>query len=85
MKKEQLIALDKSFKQLEELQDVYERIKKGNLSLYLNTTYSKIIDPILYDILQKYKNFVIEDLKKEIRKRETELESISIFQLNKLV
>ena len=72
-------------KGLEELKSFYERSKKENVSLALCTTYSNIIDTILHDILQKYKKFVIDDLKEEINKRETELESISIFQLNKLV
>lgn len=59
--------------------------KKGRLSLYLSGAYSNTIDHILKDIVQKYEKLVIEDLEQEIKKRETELESISILQLNKLV
>lgn len=51
MKKEQLKSLDEKFKKLEALQSVYERIKKTHL-LCLSCTYSDIIEPILYDILQ---------------------------------
>lgn len=85
MKREQLQALDKKFKQLEELKSFYERSKKENVSLAFCATCSNTIDQILHDILQKYKKFAIDDLEKEINKRETELESISIFQLNKLI
>lgn len=85
MKIEQLEELNKKFEQLEELQRVYERIEKRNSSLYFSGTYSQVIDHILKHIVQKYEKLVIEDLKEEIKKLETELESISIVKLNKLV
>lgn len=42
-----------------------------------NEVFNKLAD--------KYAVNIIEDLKKEISKRETELESLSILQLNNLV
>ena len=74
-----LEALNKIFKQKEELENLLNRFEKNEFEIC-------VIDPngyvrynsLLYDIMKKYEVNIIEDLKSEIKKRETELENINI-------
>ena len=85
MTKEQLNALNKMFNQLEELEKLFRRYELGRLNLCVNIDGFTVDNEILNKIARKYTVSVVEDLKEEIKKRKTELESISVLQLNKLV
>jgi hypothetical protein len=85
MKKEQLEALVKIFNQQENLQSFLERFEKNELEICVRDPNGYVrYNDLLYDIMKKYKVNIIEDLKEEIKKRETALEGISIIKLDKL-
>lgn len=82
MKIEQLEALNKIFKQKEELKFLLKRFEKNEFEICVRDPNGFVrYNSLLYDIMKKYKVNIIEDLKAEIKKRETELESLSILQL----
>lgn len=85
MKIEQLDALKEMFSQLEKLKRFLKLYEKDRLMIVASIDGFTISDDILNKIVKKYTKNVVEDLKEEIKKRETELESISIVKLNKLV
>lgn len=86
MKIEQLEALNKLYKQKEELKFLLKRFEKNEFEICVRDPNNYVqYNFLLYDIMKKYKVNIIEDLKNEIKRRETALESISILQLNKLI
>ena len=82
---EQLTALNVMYKQLEELQKLLIGYEQGRMKLGARVDGFTVENEVFNKIADKYAVNIIEDLKKEISKRETELESLSILQLNNLV
>lgn len=82
---EQLKVLNDEFNQLEELKRFHRRYEEGRLALSVTIDGFTRENKILNSIVKKHTQKVIEDLEKEIKKRETELESLNILQLNKIV
>lgn len=82
---EQLDALKEMFRQLEELKNLRRRYGQGRMKIGARVDGYTVENEVFNRIADKYAVNIIEDLKEEIKKRETELESISILQLNKLV
>lgn len=82
---EQLNVLNAEFKQLEELKKIIRRYKDDRLVFGVRVDGFSVDNEILNKITKKYAIYVIEELKEEIKKRETELDSLSILQLNKIV
>lgn len=85
MKIGQLTALNIMFKQLEELKNLLSKYELGRMKVGARVDGYTVDNEIFNKIADKYAVNIIEDLKEEIKKREAELESISILQLNKLV
>ena len=82
---EQLTSLNVMYKQLEELQKLLRRYELGRMKVGARVDGFTVENEVFNKLADKYAVNIIEDLKKEISKRETELESLSILQLNKLV
>lgn len=83
---EQLEALNGVFEQLEDLKSQLKRFENNEFEICVRNPNGYVCyNSLLYDIMKKYKVNIIEDLKNEIKKRETVLEGISILQINKLV
>ena len=82
---EQLTALNVAYKQLEELQELLRRYEQGRMKVVARVDGFTVQNEVFNKLADKYAVNIIEDLKKEISKRETELESLSILQLNNLV
>jgi hypothetical protein len=83
---EQLEMLKGVFEQLEDLKYQLKRFENNEFEICVRDPNGHVrYNSLLYDIMKKYKVNIIEDLKNEIKRRETALESISIVQLNKLV
>lgn len=87
MTKEELQALNELFKQEEDLKNYLRRYEQDRDSFVLCARVEgcTIDNKIVNKIVKKYTVNIIEDLKEEIKRRETAIESISILQLNKLV
>lgn len=85
MKKEQLDALKEMFYELEEMKKNLKRYEEDRFMIVASIDGFTSSNNFLNKIVKKYTKNVVEDLKEEIKKRETELESISIVKLNKLV
>lgn len=86
MKIEQLEELKEKFEQLEDLKYQLKRFENNEFEICVRDPNGYVrYNSLLYDIMKKYKVNIIEDLKNEIKRRETALEGISILQLNKLV
>ena len=74
MKKE-LEALNKIFKQKEELKILLNRFEKNEFEICVRDPNGYVrYNSLLYDIMKKYEVNIIEDLKNEIKKRETIIE-----------
>lgn len=74
MKKE-LEALNKIFKQKEELKILLNRFERNEFEICVRDPNGNVLyNSLLYDIMKKYEVNIIEDLKNEIKKRETAIE-----------
>ena len=82
---EQLEALNELFKQLEDLKKYLRRYEEDRLEVVGRVDGYTVDNKILNEIVKKYTVNIIENLKNEIKRRETALEGISILQLNKII
>lgn len=82
---EQLEALNELFKQLEDLKKYLRRYEEDRLEVVVRVDGYTVDNKILNEIVKKYTVNIIENLKNEIKRRETALEGISILQLNKII
>lgn len=82
---EQLEALNELFKQLEDLKKYLRRYEARKLEVVVRVDGYTVDNKVLNEIIKKNTVNIIENLKNEIKRRETALEGINILQLNKLV
>jgi hypothetical protein len=84
MTKEQLEELNAKFDKLKKLRGYIDSYIEGDLNIRVNIRSYREDDEILNKIIEKYTVAIIGELKEEIKKREKELDGISILQLDKL-
>ena len=82
---EQLEALNELFRQLEDLKKYLRRYQEDRLEVVVRVDGYTEDNKILNEIVKKYTVNIIENLKNEIKRRETALEGISILQSNKII
>lgn len=75
---EQLTALNVMYKQLEELQKLLIGYEQGRMKLGARVDGFTVENEVFNKIADKYAVNIIEDLKKEINKREKEFKSFTI-------